>query len=395
MKWKLAVVLILASVCALAVPALWTSRKAPVGTGYMPGLMDNRVRMPSGERRVTDYYPGGFAKKYVLSELSDGRQEHFWYRPDGSLAEAKTYSPLIKGVRVLLRHSVMTATGRDYLSDYEFSLTGETTKMALMITSSMTFRYHYHPGGALKMFELFEPVSGNSGSWSKILADEFHADSSLASLHRRTARGFEVLKYRPDMTMLARFVREGSSYSEVWFYEDGVSRRRVVTQDNEGTTIKMHRLSGELYMQHKIYGPVATTSVQTNYFEGPDKISLDQSWDQATADKKAVVYNFGYFENGFVVYRASISRETGKVTNATHYLDGNGARGADINYTVRPDGFLSRLYHRHANGDMLTDTNFAENEMVPFPIEIKPEWLRLPELDYLPPQVIPYEPSGQ
>ncbi len=394
MKWKLAAVLILAAVCALTVSALWSSPKAPTPTGAMPSLMESRIRMPSGDHRETVYYPGGIAKKYVLSELSDGRQEHFWYRLNGTLAEAKTYSPPMNGARerVLLRHSVMTANGRDYLNDYEFSLEGEITKMALMITPSMSFRYYYHPGGELKLFELFEP--GENGNWRKILADEFHADSSLAALHRRTAKGFEVQKYRPDMTMLARFVREGSSYSEIWYYEDGISKRRVVNQHHEGTTMKLYRETGELYMQHKFSGLVATTSVETTYFDGPDKIRLDQSWDQATADKKARLYHFGYFENGFAVYRVVIDRETGRVTYASHYLDGNGATGADIIYTVRPDGFLSRRLHRKANGDTLTDTTFAENEKVPFPIQINPEWLRLTELDYLPPQVVPYEPSS-
>lgn len=393
MKWKLAAALILVTVCTLLVSARWGPR-APTAIGIMPSLMDNRVRMSPVGHRETEYYPGGIAKKYMLSELEDGRQEHFWYRTDGTLSEAKTYSALIEGGRVLLRHSIMTANGRDYLSDNEFSASGELVAMAFMVTPSMAFRYQYHPGGALKAFELFEPSKKKNGGWSKILADEFHADSSLASLHRRTAKGFEVLKYRPDMTLLSRFVLEGKSYKETWYYNDGRTEFRVVDQDVTGTVIKYFRRDGLMYLQHEIYGNLDIANVETTYFEGPHKRSMDKSWHQATENSKAKLYHVGYFENGNIVYRFHVDKETGKVTHATHYLERNGAAGADIRYTVRPDGFLSRRIHRDAKGNTISDTTYEEHQKVPFPIKLDATWLLPPEMSYLPPPVIPWEPSG-
>ncbi len=395
MIWRLTLVLCLVLVSITTVVLFPNGNSGQVSVRSFPNAMEKKIKVPDGNFVTVEFYPDKITRRYAVAEIDQGRQEHFWYRSNGTLAEAKTFFQPIQGKRVLLRHAHLDLRGENYLSDQEFSFEGELTKYTLAVTSSFTFRWFYHPGGALKLFESFEPAQNG---WNKIVAEHFNADSTLAETFRRTVKGgFEIVKYSPDKTVIARLIndQQKGSYKEKWFHNDGVSIRRTVDQDSEGTWMHIFRADGVLDQKHRWYGPVMETTVHSTFYDGPNKMRRFMMWDPPKDGKSAVPLRAMAYKNGLPVASIDFDSNTHKLSYVQVALDGKGWSGSDIIYNLREDGFLSKKHHRAPKGATIKLTEYPATDKIALPVKLHDEWLRLPEFDYLPPRVIAYEPGGQ
>lgn len=393
MKWKLWGLLLLCVVIAFIAICGRASQNPVQHPSWQSGL-DTKIKVPVGEElRVVELYPDRITSKHAIANFPDGRQEHYWYRPNSKLAEAKTFSsPDVNGKRVLIRHAYMDRNGVDYLSDIEFSLDGEVTKRTLSVSSSLTFRWFYHPGGEVKLFESFEPAK-NFG-WSKILADEFSIDAVLVSTYRRTEKGFEVVKYAPDKTILARFLHEGRKYNETWYFDDGVSIKRVLNQDSDGTGLKLFHRNGKLKEEHLVYGPVTGAAWYSKFFDSKGQIQLEHRWVPGKDGNQNRLEMATHYVNGFSLVKIDLDSETGKLKQVIQYLGGNGWKGADIIYVLRlSDGFLESRHHREPRGGTISWIKYDTTTKEVLPVKIAPDWLEIRPFDVQPPQVVKYELS--
>lgn len=358
---------------------------------------DSKIRVPNGEEfRQVDLQADRITKKFASVDLPDGTNQNFWYGPNGILSEAKTFSKPVNGARVLIRHAFFDVTGVDYLSDVEYSLTGEILRETSQITPLLTYRWTYHPDTdrQLKKFESFDRDLSKTTKWSKILSDEFSADMALVETFRRITDGFERIKYGPDLRVTARHVHQQRMYKEFWYYPDGVKTRLFVEQNSDGTTIKVFGADGKMEREHQVFGAIGTSPWYSVLGKETSPNHLEQRWMPATADKPAMLLHTTAYVNGAAIVKAEFDPKTGKLKEVMQYLDGNGFKGADYIYHVREDGFLAKRIHRDPRGTVIGEIVYAPTDKVALPVVLDPAWLKIHQFDYLPPQVVEYAPSG-
>lgn len=361
---------------------------------------DSKIRVPNGEAfRLVELQPDRITRKFASVDLPDGTTSQFWFRSNGILSEAKTFSKPSNGERVLIRHALFDETGADYLSDTEYSPTGsgEVLRRTLMLNPQLSQRWTFFAGtdGELKKFESFDRDLSKGRNWSKFLSDEFGLDSALVETFRRKAEGFEQIKYAPDQSVLARLVLIQKMYKETWFHTGSQKTRLFVEQNSDGTTIKVFDAEGNIEEEHQAFGAIGTTPWYSVLGNIKNPRHLEQRWMPATADKPAMLLNMTAFENGFAIVRAEYDEKTGKLKQVTQYLDGNGYKGADYIFHIREDGFLAKRIHRDPKGTVIGEIVYAPTDKVALPVVLDAAWLKIHQFDHLPPQVVEYAPSGR
>lgn len=359
---------------------------------------DSKIRVPSGEdfRRV-ELQPDRITRKFASVDLPDGSTSQFWFRSNGVLSEAKTFSKPLNGERVLIRHALFDETGADYLSDIEYSPTGsgEVLRRTEMSNPELSQRWTYFDGtyGRLKKFESFERDLNKSKKWTKILSDEFGPDMALVETFRRQADGFELIKYGPDLSVIARLVLVQKMYKETWFHPGSQQTRLFVEQNADGTTIKVFDAEGNIEQEHQVFGAIGTTPWYSVLGNVKNPSHLEQRWVPATANQPAKLLHTTAYVNGAAIVRAEYDEKTGKLKQVTQYLDGNGYKGADYIYHIREDGFLAKRVHRDPKGTVIAEVVYKPTDKVALPVVLDAAWLKIHQFDYLPPQVVEYAPS--
>ncbi len=357
---------------------------------------DSKIRVANGEKfRQVDLHPDRITNKFASVDMPDGTLQNFWYRTDGTLSEAKTFSKLVDGVRVLIRHALFDSTGADYLSDIEYSLSGEVLRRTTMIAPQLSHRWTFYQNtdGLLKKFESFDRDLSKATKWNKILSDEFGPDMALIETFRRNTEGFERIKYGPDNKVVARHVLIQKMYKETWLHPDSDKTRLFVEQNSDGTTLKMYDAEGDLEQEHQVFGAIGTSPWYSVLGNIKNPKHLEQRWMPATVDKPAMLLNATAFENGFAIVRVEYDEKTGKLKQVTQYLDGNGYKGADYIFHLREDGFLAKRIHRDPKGTVIGEIVYSPTDKVALPVVLDPAWLKIYQFVYLPPQVVVYAPS--
>ncbi len=359
---------------------------------------DSKIRVPNGETfRQVELQPDRITKKFASVDLPDGTTSQFWFRANGILSEAKTFSKPVDGVRVMIRHALFDATGADYLSDIEYSLQGEVLRRTTMVSPLLSYRWTYHPetDGLLKKFESFDRDLSKATKWNKILSDEFGPDMALIETFRRITEGFERIKYGPDRKVVARHVLIQKMYKETWLHQDSEKTRLFIEQNSDGTTLKMYDAEGNLEQDHQVFGAIGTSPWYSVLGNIKNPKHLEQRWMPANADKPAMLLHTTAYVNGAAIFKAEFDEKTGKLKQVTQYLDGNGYKGADYIFHVREDGFLAKRIHRDPRGTVIGEIVYASTDKVALPVVLDPAWLKIHQFDHLPPQVVEYAPSGR
>lgn len=388
------------AVSALALNRLLPQNSTAVSFKAWQLNFDSKIRVPNGEKfRQVELQADRITSKFASVDMPDGTVQNFWYRSNGRLSEAKTFSQPIDGVRILIRHAFFDSTGVDYLSDIEYSLKGEVLRQTTMVTPQLSYRWSYHPdaegSGVLKKFESFDRDLSKNTGWTKILSDTFGLDHSLQETFRRIADGFELVKYGPDQVVVARHILQQRMYKEFWYQDDGVKTRMFVEQNSDGTVIKLYDAQGVEEEEHQVFGAIGTEAWYSVLGNIKSPTHLEQRWKPAKDGKPAMLLSTTPFFNGAAIVRVEFDEKSGKLKQVTQYLDGNGYKGADYIFYVREDGFLEKRVHRDPRGTVIGEIVYKPTDKVALPVVLDPAWLKLYQFAYLPPQVVKYEPSGR
>ena len=395
-------VLCLALVCTvLAIAAVFL---IPGNETSPPNLfeqkLDVRLELRDGESgRVVSYFPDGITRKHGIADHTDGRQSQYWYREDGTLREAITFSPESDSGRSILRRATIDTDGKTFLTDEEFYDNGFPLR-SLKLTDSQTSEE--------KLF--FEAESGKLQTVTTITRD--NEENTWQLLHRLVYR---IDGTRQEETYVQDKVSTTSHFNEEevlaqvqvqerWNYketdyriEDGSVAREVV-QDSSSTEVFFRRNDGSLEEMWGFYGPVTSTGMHVYHYDTAGKQLFHQWWSYLQGEHVLQSISVYDEETGKSARRSIYlevfdgeDKNIGDITGEIIYHSENGKKGPHTVRVYYPGGNLRTETLYSGGSDIVSKAEFSVEENKR-PDDLDARWLTRREFEEIQ-QVIEYIPS--
>lgn len=378
---------------AVALGGVWfaTGGSAPLDADVFPERLGIRVELgKEKEIRTVELYPDLITPKHSVATHGDGSITNYWFRADSTLEKAITEGPAADdGTRARLRYAEIADDGVTFVLDIEYRPDGTTTKETRLAEENKLVRTYFHANGIERRAQI---ILRDKQGWKLSQEDLYREDHTLAESLRSFDNKAWEKKFYSEQGVLVGMKKAGpygTSYTEVAYQEDGVTKKLELDQNSSRTILTSYRPNGSRIEERTYNGPVAAApSTQVVYFDDKDQMLFQQWWSMS--DGKQYLWLIKEFRAD-----KSLAR--------TIYFERNSQEATEIAY--KGDGEYRSDYTRRRfdkEGRLTKEEDEVGNKVVATR-EFTPEEnirLDLPE-GYTtltevatPPQVIEYSPPG-
>jgi antitoxin component YwqK of YwqJK toxin-antitoxin module len=377
---------------ALTGGAIWfaTTDSTTLAAANFPEGTEVRLEVArDAEIRTVELYADRVTAKHSVATHGDGSITNYWYRADGTLEKAVTEGPPdADGVRKLKRQAEVAPDGFTYLYDIEYFADGSKSKETKFEQGKL-LRSYFHPNGIVRRAQI---IVAEKQGWRLTREDLYRPDTSL----------LESVSYGDNNSWERKFFDEhnvlvsskamagyGTRYVEVEYYPDGVTKRRMVEQNGQGTTLTTYRVNGSRDQERVINGPVSGANMVVYAYDAQDRPTFQQWW------------SFG--ESGYYIWQLKTFRDNGSLASSV-YFERNSKGATEI--VFKGDGAyqsdFTRRKFRNEDGTLALEEDVVKSKVVAareftparnIKLELRKEQTELKDVSPLPRQVIEYAPA--
>lgn len=365
---------------------------------------DNRVFLMDNEIiRVVEYHSDRISRRHATAHSTNGETTEFWYWPSGKLKEAVTFYSDVqtgKSAKKIRRKATFLKDGVTYATDFEYRVDGTMhTSTVLNQSGDHSTRSRFFEDGKVKQEELFvlRPTLPLA-TWYRLSSRLFHANGTLAQSFDASGL-FGAIEARYDLQGRLLFTSQlsdyATDYTESWFFQDGKTLKRKVTQSTGGTNLKTFSQEGILLEERFWYGNVGEGMMKVKTFDPTSGIQLlEQLFTFDSIQRQYRPYSFSVFENGKKSLYALLFLGTpDKVKTFTRYFSDKGDLGERTTIVFDREGFVESEFRHDGTGKVVKKTEYKQGDKVQRALPpLNPEWLLM--RDYtIPPKIVKFEPS--
>ena len=387
----------MAAVATLTVVAavgggLWfaTTGSAPLEATNFPVGTEVRLEVwKDAEVRTVELYADRLTPKHSVATHADGSITNYWYRADGTVERATTDGPPdANGMRIRKRLAEIAADGRTYLYDVEFFDDGSKSKET-KFEGDKLLRSYFHPNGIARRVQI---IVAEKKGWRLTQEDLYRPDSSLVESVRRGENDAWERKLYNEQNVLVSSTAMGAygtRYTEVEYYPDGVTKRRMVEQNGQGTKLTTYRANGSRDQERVFSGPVSGSNLVVYAYDSHDRPTFQQWWS--------------YDAKGYYMWQLKTFRENGSMATSV-YFERNSKGATEI--VFKGDGAYQSDYtrrkFRNEDGTLFAEEDEVQNKVVAtrefsparnITLKLTKEQSELKDVSPLPRQVIEYAPA--
>ncbi|MCA9806011.1 MAG: hypothetical protein KC777_28780 [Cyanobacteria bacterium HKST-UBA02] len=340
---------------------------------------------PDETSRTVELYPSG-ARQHAVAQQKDGLITDYWYRQDETLKEAITRT----ADGEVRRHAYVQPDGLTYKLDTEFYPGGQTKKIRELLDDHTTrLRFFFANGIVNKDQSILLREKG----WVMVSEDVRREDDSLEQTFRLADDGSMLTeRFSPTGVLTAHMEKnkQNTSYTEVWYLDDGKTLTRKLEQTNEGTLITLLDPTGattETYQFHgdmKKYGSVW----RKVYVDG--KKVLEQWYELRKDGSINLDLVKTFLPNGKEGYLVWFADDGVTVTcEVIYHGDQEIKSGRTIKRYREEDGSLKEVEELDGNNKTVSEVQYPEGNSTK--VTADPS-LTGPMTIEMPPFIIPYAP---
>lgn len=369
---------------------LATTSSAPLETTNFPTGTDTRLEVAKDAVvRTVELYDDRVTAKHSVATHGDGSITNYWYRPDGTIEKAITDgAPNADGIRVRKRVAEVAADGFTYLHDVEYFDDGSKSKETKFENGKL-LRSYFHPNGIARRVQV---IIAEKKGWRLTEEDLFRPDSSLAeSVRRGDNDAWERKLFNEQNVLLSSKAMSGYGvrYTEVEFYPDGITKKRMVEQNAQGTKLTTYRDNGSRDQERVWSGAVGTSNMVVHAYDSKDRLAFQQWWSIS--------------ESGYYMWQLKTFRDNGSILSNVYYE--RNSKGVTEVIFKGDSGFNSdytRRKFRNEDGTLYVEEDEVNNKVVAtrefssarnIKLELPAEQTQLKDVTPLPRQVIAYSPA--
>ncbi|MGD9683669.1 MAG: hypothetical protein AB7W16_21090 [Candidatus Obscuribacterales bacterium] len=371
---------------AIALTAGFLRPSANLANVDFPTGLDVRMEFhPDETSRTVELYPSG-ARQHAVAQQTDGLITDYWYRQDETLKEAITRT----AEGEVRRHAYVEPDGVTYKLDTEFYPGGKTKKIRELLDDHTTRLRYFFANGVVNKDQ---SILLREKSWVMVSEDIRREDDSLEQTFRLADDGSMLTeRFSPTGILTAHMEKnkQNTSYTEVWYLDDGKTLQRKLEQTNEGTLITLLAPTGattETYQFHgdmKQYGSVW----RKVYVDG--KKVLEQWYELRKDGSINLDLVKTFLPNGKEGYMVWFADDGVTVTcEVIYHGDQEIKSGRTIKRYREEDGSLKEVEVLDGNNKTVSEVQYPEGNNLK--VTADPS-LTGPMTIEMPPFIIPYAP---
>ena len=391
----------LATFLLLLVPVLmFTFNDEPVETTDLwSNKLQVRLELREGEiRRIVEYYPDLVTPHHSVADLVNGQQKEFFYRPDGTLERANTYSAESNGSRSVLRIAVLDSDGQTYLEDKQFFESGNLKRLVLLEDPDTTSQRSYFDQNGWNLAQSKTISRANEDRLWTVIAETTYRPNATKSHSFAATETVETTTHfdeQENPTAIYVFDKKQDVYTEREFAEDGETLVRNVLQNDDGTFLELNREDGTLAEKREWFGEIGNSGMHVHLFDEKGRKTRSQWWlwlaDQVELRQIELFDPVNdYRTRMMLLYTDGPGK--GKVEYELEYHTPDESNGLHTYRQYYPDGSLQFEKVFSGDGKTLSDKSFTEEDQV-F-VEFDPSWFEVQEIK-TPPYKVVYIPDDQ
>ena len=368
-------------------------------TNLLANKLPVRVELREGEQsREVEYYDDLITPRFAVADLTNGHQQVFHYRPDGTLERATTFGAESNGTRSVLRVAIIDSDGQTFREDKQFYESGNLRRLLLLEDPVTTTERNYFDqnGWNLALSRILSRDIDDK-TWKVVQEQAYRENGTRSRTFAIADRVETTVLFDENELVIARYVfdKNQDTYTERDFAEDGETIVRSVNQDDDGTRLELNRPDGTISEKREWWGEIGKSGMHVHKFDEKGRRTVSQWWlllnDVVVLRQIRVFDPDRDFETRTMLFHTE-GPGKGKLEFEMIYESPEGNAGPHTFRDYHPDGSL-KVEKVYSGGDnLVSERNLKPQDQV-F-IEPDPYWVEIQEIEY-PPYKVEYIPDDE